>query len=94
MGVAFLAMNHIFCFLGPIGMPELILIFIILLLLFGAKKLPELARGLGKSINEFKKATNEVKDTFEDAVKDEEKKARQQPPVADSKPADEPPAGE
>jgi len=44
---------------GNIGMPELILIFLVVLLLFGAKKLPELAQGLGKGIREFKKAMRE-----------------------------------
>ena len=42
--------------MGPIGMPEMIMIFVVVLLLFGAKKLPELARGIGKSMGEFKKA--------------------------------------
>ncbi len=46
-------------FLGPIGTPEMIIIFIVVLLLFGAKKLPELARGMGKSMGEFKKAREE-----------------------------------
>ncbi|MFQ5707130.1 MAG: twin-arginine translocase TatA/TatE family subunit [bacterium] len=41
------------------GMPEIILIFLVILLLFGAKKLPELARGLGKGLREFKDATKE-----------------------------------
>ena len=45
--------------MGPIGMPELIVIFILVLVLFGAKKLPELARGVGKSMGEFKKAREE-----------------------------------
>jgi sec-independent protein translocase protein TatA len=44
-----------------IGMPELLVIMLVVLLLFGSKRLPELARGLGKSIREFKKATDEVK---------------------------------
>jgi sec-independent protein translocase protein TatA len=45
--------------MGPIGMPEMIMIFIVILVLFGAKKLPELARGIGKSMGEFKKAKEE-----------------------------------
>ena len=45
--------------MGPIGTPELVLIFIVVLLLFGAKKLPELARGMGKSMGEFKRAREE-----------------------------------
>jgi len=45
--------------MGPIGMPEMMMIFIVILLLFGAKKLPELARGVGKSMGEFKKARDE-----------------------------------
>ncbi|MES2996414.1 MAG: twin-arginine translocase TatA/TatE family subunit [Verrucomicrobiota bacterium] len=43
-------------FIGSLGTPEIILIFVVILLLFGAKKLPELARGVGKSMGEFKKA--------------------------------------
>lgn len=53
-------MNNTFLgFLGPIGGPEMIMIFVVILLLFGAKKLPELARGVGKSMGEFKKAREE-----------------------------------
>lgn len=42
-----------------LGMPEILIIFFIIVLLFGAKKLPDLARGLGKSLKEFKQATKE-----------------------------------
>jgi len=45
-----------------IGTTELIIIMFIILLIFGAKKLPELAQGLGKGIREFKKASNEIQD--------------------------------
>jgi TatA/E family protein of Tat protein translocase len=45
--------------IGTIGGPEMIMIFVVILLLFGAKKLPELARGVGKSMGEFKKAREE-----------------------------------
>jgi len=48
-----------------LGMPEIIIIFFIILLLFGAKKLPELARGLGKGIKEFKNASNEITEEVE-----------------------------
>ncbi|MFQ5707131.1 MAG: twin-arginine translocase TatA/TatE family subunit [bacterium] len=51
--------------MGSIGMPELILIFLVILLLFGSKRLPELARGLGKGIREFKKATSDLRDDLD-----------------------------
>ncbi|PSQ69567.1 MAG: twin-arginine translocase TatA/TatE family subunit, partial [Bacteroidetes bacterium QH_2_64_26] len=43
--------------MGGIGFPELIIIFLVLLLVFGAKRIPEIARGIGKGIREFKSAT-------------------------------------
>ncbi|HHL71999.1 MAG TPA: twin-arginine translocase TatA/TatE family subunit [Bacteroidetes bacterium] len=46
-----------------VGVPELVWIFLIILLLFGAKKLPDLAAGLGKGIREFKKAASEVEES-------------------------------
>ena len=46
-------------FIGSLGGPEMIVIFVLILLLFGAKKLPELARGIGKSMGEFKKARDD-----------------------------------
>lgn len=55
------------------GMGELIVILLIVLLLFGASRLPEIARALGKSIKEFKKGAKEVKDNIQEAVKDEKK---------------------
>jgi TatA/E family protein of Tat protein translocase len=52
-------------FIGGLGGPEIAVIFVVVLLLFGAKKIPELARGLGKSMGEFKRA----RDEFEDEIK-------------------------
>ena len=52
-------------FMGPVGFQEMIVIFLIILLLFGAKKIPELARGIGKGMGEFKKA----KEDFEKEIK-------------------------
>lgn len=59
---------------GSIGMPELIIIMVIALIIFGPRKLPELGRSLGKSINEFKKASNELRSTLEDEIRVEEQK--------------------
>lgn len=47
--------------MGNVGLPELLLIFLAVLLLFGAKRIPEIARGLGKGIREFKDATSDIK---------------------------------
>ncbi|MCW1885960.1 twin-arginine translocase TatA/TatE family subunit [Luteolibacter flavescens] len=52
-------MNTVLGFIGNLGGQEMMIIFVIVLLLFGAKKIPELARGLGKSMGEFKKAREE-----------------------------------
>ena len=55
--------------LGSMGMPEIIIILVIILLLFGANRLPGLARGLGKSIREFKNATKHVEKELKDIEK-------------------------
>ena len=56
-----------------LGTGEILVILLIVLLLFGAKKLPELAKGLGKGINEFKKASNDIKKEVEKTVDSEDK---------------------
>lgn len=71
--------------LAFLGWPEIVGILLVLLLLFGAKKLPELARGLGKGINEFKRASRDVQDELQRAVEEE-------PPPPPPRPATPPPA--
>lgn len=58
-----------------LGAQELLLILLIILLLFGARKIPEIARGLGKSVAEFKKGAREL----DDEIKREEPEKRQPP---------------
>ena len=74
-------MNQTIAFLGTLGAQEMILIFLILLLLFGANKLPQLARGIGKSVGEFRKAREE----FEDEIR----KGGEEADIEDSKAKDE-----
>jgi len=77
--------------MGPIGMPEMVVIAVIALIIFGPRKLPELGKSLGKSIAEFKRASNELKNTLEDEIRTEElqeaRKSAQIPPTASVPPA-------
>jgi sec-independent protein translocase protein TatA len=59
---------------GSIGMPELIIILVVALIIFGPRKLPELGKSLGRSLNEFKKASTDLQNTLEQEIKIEEQK--------------------
>ncbi len=61
-------------FLGPIGGPELIIIALIVLLLFGGKKIPELMKGLGKGVRNFKDGLKDVEEEITKEVNDDSKK--------------------
>lgn len=67
---------HTLLFLGNMGGYEILLIMLVILIFFGAKKIPELARGLGKGIREFKDATSEIKDEIENSVNEKPKVSR------------------
>jgi sec-independent protein translocase protein TatA len=71
--------------MGSIGMPEMLVILVIALIIFGPRKLPELGKTLGKSLAEFKRASNELKSTLEEEIRIEErqsaKKAEAPPPT-------------
>jgi sec-independent protein translocase protein TatA len=60
---------------GSIGMPELIVIFMIALIIFGPRKLPELGRSLGRSLSEFKRASNELRNTLDEEIRTEDQRA-------------------
>jgi len=69
--------------MGPIGFPELMIIMVVALIVFGPRKLPELGRSLGKSLAEFKRASNELRSTLDEEIRNEERKtALTTPPAA------------
>ena len=85
---------------GSIGLPELLLILVLALLIFGPKKLPDLGRTLGRSLAEFKKASNDLKRSLEEEVEDVRRSAETPPdgeqaqdPKPDPYRPHEPPAG-
>jgi TatA/E family protein of Tat protein translocase len=75
---------------GSIGMPELIIIFTIALIIFGPRKLPELGRSLGKSLGEFKRASNELRNTLDEEIRLDEQRAAEQQRAAEPQKVAEP----
>jgi sec-independent protein translocase protein TatA len=63
--------------LGSVGVPELIIIFTIALIIFGPRKLPELGKSLGKSLAEFKRASNELRNTLDEEIRMEDQRTTQ-----------------
>ena len=78
--------------LGSLGTPELILIFVIALIVFGPRKLPELGRSLGRGIAEFKKASSELQRTLEEEIRLEERRPEAEAPTAATTASAEPTA--
>ena len=77
-----LAPMSLFAFLGNLGGPDLIIVLLIILVLFGAKKLPELARGMGSAIKEFQKAKDEFSNELHSAGKTDAAKSDVRTPAA------------
>ena len=75
-----------FAFIEGIGGPELLMIMFVVLLLFGGQKLPEVARGLGKTMREFKKAASGVEEEFKRALDEEPAAPPKAPGPAPAKP--------
>jgi sec-independent protein translocase protein TatA len=78
-------------------MPEMLIILVIALIIFGPRKLPELGRSLGKSLAEFKRASNELKNTLEEEIRLDEQRTTQETAKAkepSSTPAPSEPSGE
>ena len=69
---------------GSIGMPELLIILTLALIIFGPRKLPELGRSLGRSLGEFKRASNELRNTLDEEIRIEEERV---PPAASERPS-------
>ena len=78
---------------GPLGGPELVLILVLALIVFGPRRLPEIGKSMGRLLHEFRKASTDFQRTIEDEVEAEKYKAPPaDPPAAESAPAPEPPA--
>jgi len=79
-------------FIQNLGTWDIIAILLIVLLLFGAKRLPELAQGMGKSLREFKKAATEAEESFRDAVNTENEKKEKEKQQPQALPKEQTPA--
>lgn len=69
--------------MGSLGFPELILIFLVALIVFGPRKLPDIGRSIGRALGEFRRATHELKSTLEEEVRNEEYQVRTPEPPPD-----------
>lgn len=74
--------------LGVIGGPEIIVILLLVLVLFGGKKIPELMKGLGKGVKEYKKAVNGIEDEVNNATQESSANGSQSEPKESSKSSD------
>jgi TatA/E family protein of Tat protein translocase len=77
---------------GTVGMPELIVIFVIALIIFGPRRLPEIGKALGRSLAEFKRASNDLRNTLDEEIRLEEEKAAQASRATPAKGVEEAPA--
>lgn len=73
---------QVVAFLQNLNAPEIIMIFLVVLLFFGAKRLPDLFRSFGKSLKEFKKATSDIEDDIRTAMEEEPEETKPAPSAA------------
>ncbi|HKI58635.1 MAG TPA: twin-arginine translocase TatA/TatE family subunit [Trueperaceae bacterium] len=79
--------------LGSLGLPELLIILLVVLLIFGPRRLPDMAKGLGQSVREFRKGVKDMKEDFEaEAGGQESKSAPAKQPAAEAPAAEAAPA--
>jgi TatA/E family protein of Tat protein translocase len=75
--------------MGSLGTMEMVVILVIALVVFGPRKLPDLGRSLGRSLNEFKRASNELRNTLDEEIRVEEQRTSEKPkPEAATLPAE------
>jgi sec-independent protein translocase protein TatA len=70
--------------IGPIGVWELLIILVVVLLIFGPRRLPEMAKGIGQSVREFRRGLKEMKNDFESESSTDEKPKKAEAPVAEA----------